>query len=239
MPHRLRSVIYGSVAGSVLALVGLAVYGSRASLGSVEGILLGPGRGRSDFMISSGGLYLATVILASLGGLLIAGLVYAFGRENEPDGSRFPLRYLLPTAGLTAAIMAYASLRAGLGATAQIDAGIVTISVFRLIIVSAIAGLVAGGATASVVDALARPGFLGIEGEAVPTSSAAFAKEMVTAVGTPTISVIVIAVFAVGLSQVLLSLHGAAAVAAFSIVGAIVLGLAALVAYRPWENSRS
>jgi hypothetical protein len=89
------------------------------------------------------------------------------------------------------------------------------------------------------VDALARPGFLGIEGEAVPTSSAAFMKEAVTAMGTPTVSVIAIAVFAVSLSQVLLSLHGAAAVAAFSIVGAVVLALAALVAYRPWENSES
>ncbi len=240
MPHRLRSVIYGAAAGALLALVGLAVYGSRASLGSVEGILLGPdGRGRSDFVISSGGLYLALVILAMLGGLLIAGLVYAFGRENEPEGARFPLRYLLPTAGITAAIMAYAVLRAGLGGLADIGSGIVTISVFRMIVVLALAGLVAGGATASVVDALARPGFLGIEGEAVPTSSRAFMKEMITAMGTPTVAVIAIAVFAIGLSQVLLSLHGAAAVAAFSVVGAIVLGMAALIAYRPWENSSS
>ena len=240
MPHRLRSVIYGAAAGAMLALVGLAVYGSRASLGSVQGILLDQsGRGRSDFVISSGGLYLTFVIIALLAGLLIAGLVYAFGRENEPDGARFPLRYLLPTAGITAAIMAYALLRAGLGAAADIEAGIVTISVFRMIIVVGLAGLVAGGATASVVDALARPGFLGIEGEAVPTSSTAFVKEMVTAVGTPTVAVIVIAIFAIGLSQVLLSLHGTAAVAAFSVVGAIVLALAAVAAYRPWENSSS
>ncbi|NND03163.1 MAG: hypothetical protein HKN91_10285 [Acidimicrobiia bacterium] len=241
MPHRLRSVIYGAAAGAMLALVGLAVYGSRASLGSIEGILLDQttGRGRSDFVISSGGLYLAIVILALLGGMLIAGLVYAFGRENEPEGTRFPLRYLLPTAGITAAIMAYAMLRGGLGAAANIDSGIVTISVFRLIVVTALTGLVAGGATASVVDALARPGFLGIEGEAVPTSSTAFMKEMITAMGTPTVAVIAIAVFAVSLSQVLLSLHGAAAVAAFSVVAAIVLALAALAAYRPWDDSSS
>lgn len=239
MPHRLRSVIYGAAAGATLGLVGLVVYGSRASLGSVEGILLNQttGRGRSDFIISSGGLYLAIVILALLGGMLIAGLVYAFGRENEPEGARFPLRYLLPMAGVTAAIMAYAVLRGGLGAAADIESGVVTISVFRMIVVAGLAGLVAGGATASVVDALARPGFLGIEGEAVPTSSTAFMKEAITAMGTPTVAVIAIAIFAIGLSQVLLSLHGAAAVAAFSIVGAIVLALAALAAYRPWENS--
>ena len=241
MPHRLRSVIYGASAGALLATVGLVVFGSRASLASVEGILLNPatGRGRSDFIVSSGGLYLALVILALLGGLLIAGIVYAFGRENEPDAARFPLRYLMPTAAITAAIMSYATLRAGLGAVADIDAGIVTISVFRMVIVVMVSGLVAGGVTASVVDALARPGFLGLEGEAMPRNSAEFAKEAMTAMGTPTIAIIVIAIFAIGLSQVLLSLHGAAAVAAFSIVAAIVLALAALAAYRPWESGSS
>jgi hypothetical protein len=37
----------------------------------------------------------------------------------------------------------------------------------------------------------------------------------------------------------LLSLHGTASVAAFSIVAGIVLGLAALVAYRPWDRTEA
>jgi len=238
MPHRVRSVIYGATAGALLALVGLALFGSRVSMGSVKGILLNPaaGRGRSDFVISSGGLYLAVIVLAIAGGIVIAGLVYAFGREDDPDGARFPLRYLLPTAAITAAIMAYAALRFGLGAAADIETGIVTVSVFRMIIVSLLAGTVAGGATASVVDALARPSFIGFEGEAVPQSTSAFMKEMMSAIGAPTIAVVVTAVFAIGLSQILLSLHGAAAVAAFAVAGAIVLGGATLAAYRPWER---
>jgi len=237
MPHRVRTVVLGAAGGALLALAALAVFGSRASLGSVEGVLLEPaaGRGRSDFVISSGGLYLAVIILALLGGLVIAGAIYAFG-DRDGGERRFPLRFLLPTAAITAAIMAYAVLRAGLGALATIENGTVTVSVFRLIIVSMTAGAVAGGATASVVDALARPSFLGFEGEAAPHSPAAFMREMVSAVGAPTIAVVVAAVFAIGLSQVLLSLHGAAAVAAFGIVGALVLGGAALVAYRPWEK---
>lgn len=238
MPSRVKSVIYGAAAGGLLGLVALVLFGSRASLGSVEGILLDPatGRGRSDFIISSGGLYVVVIILAMLGGLLIAGIVYAFGRENEPDGARFPLRYLLPTASITAAIMAYASLRAGLGASAGIDNGIVTISAFRMTILAIVAGLASGAVTASVVDALARPGFVGFEGEAVPASPAAFTKEMMAAIGAPTIALLSVVVIAVGLSQVLLSLHGAAAVAAFSIAAALILGGAALAAYRPWEN---
>ena len=241
MSPRLKSVTYGAFAGALLALGGLALFGSRVSLASVQGVLLDPatGRGRSDFVVSSGGTYLALIIVSMVGGLLIAGIVYAFGRENEPEGARFPLRYLLPTAAITAAIMAYSMLRVGLGAVADIDGGLITVSVFRLIIVLLIAGFVAGGATASVVDALARPRFLGFEGEAVPESSAAFVGEMLSAIGAPTIALVVIAALAVGFSQVLLSLHGTAAVAAFSIVAAIVLGLAALVAYRPWDRTEA
>ena len=137
MPQRLRSVIYGAVAGAVLPLGALALLGGRAGLGSVEGVLLDPaaGRGRADFVISSGGLYLATIVMALLGGLVIAGVVYAFGSQEDPD-HRFPLRYLLPTAAVTAAIMSYAALRAGLGAAAGIEQGTVTISVFRMIVVA-------------------------------------------------------------------------------------------------------
>lgn len=239
MPHRVRSVIYGAGAGALLALFGLVVFGSRASLQSVEGIVLdqATGRGRADFIVSSGGLYLALIIVAILGGLLISGIVYAFGREDDPESARFPLRYLLPTAALTAAIMAYAVLRAGLGAGADIASGSVTVSVFRMVVIVLLAGLAAGGATASIVDALARPGFIGFEGEAVPASSRAFVKEMMSAIGAPTIAVLAIAIFAISLSQVLLSLHGTASVAAFSIVGALVLGAAALAAYRPWDSS--
>ncbi len=237
MPQRVRSVIYGAAAGAVLGLAAVALFGSRVALGSVEGLLLDPamGRGRADFVISSGGLYLATIILALAGGLVIAGVAYAAGSQ-EDAARRFPLRYLLPTAAVTAAIMAYAVLRAGLGASATTELGTVTVSAFRMIIVAMIAGAVAGGATASVVDALSRPAFIGFEGEAVPHSPAAFMREMVSAIGAPTIAVVVAAAFAVGLSQVLLSLGGTAAVAAFAVAAAIVLGGAALAAYRPWER---
>ena len=241
MPHRLRSVIYGAAAGAALAVTALAVFGSRASLRSIEGVLLDPmtGRGRGDFVVTAGGLYMVVIIIAMLAALLVAGLVYSFGRETDPEGSRFPLRYLLPTAAITAAIVTYASLRASLGAMADIEAGVVTVSVFRMIIAVLVAGALGGALTASVVDALARPSFLGFEGEAVPTSTGAFVKEMMTAIGAPTIAMVSIAVLAIALSQVLLSLHGAGSVIVFSVVGAVVLGVGALIAYRPWDRSNA
>ena len=145
---------------------------------------------------------MVVIIIAMLAALLVAGLVYSFGRETDPEGSRFPLRYLLPTAALTAAIFTYAGLRAALGAMGGLEAGVVTASVFRMIVAVVVAGALGGALTASVVDALARPSFIGFEGEAVPASTGAFVKEMMTAIGAPTIALVIIAVLAVSLSQV-------------------------------------
>ena len=238
MPNRLKATIYGAVSGAFAGLALLVFWTGRTALGSIDGVVLrGVARGRSEFVVSSGGLYFLVIVSAILGGLAIAGIAYALGRESEPDSPRFPLRYLLPTASLTSAVMAYAILRLGLGASAATLDGIVTISVFRMVTLSLITGAVAGGITASTVDALARPANLGFEGQAWPTSSGAFLTEMMRAIGGPTIATVTIAVLAISLSQFLLQLHGAASVAAFSVVGALVLGGAAAIAYRPWDNA--
>lgn len=181
-------------------------------------------------------MYALVIVLALAGGLAIAGVVYALGREAEPDAPKFPLSWLLPVAAITSAIMAYAVLRGGLGVGADITAGVVTVSAFRLTVIALIAGVVAGGVTSRVVDALARPATLGEANEAWPESSRAFVLEMLRAIGAPTIAALVIAVFAITLSQVLLQLHGMAAVAAFSIVAAVILGVVSLAAYRPWDR---
>ena len=54
-----------------------------------------------------------------------------------------------------------------------------TVSVFRMTVLAVVSGAVAGGITASAVDALARPAVLGLEGEAWPVSAGAFMGEMV------------------------------------------------------------
>lgn len=186
--------------------------------------------------MSNGALYFLVVIIGLIGGSVITAITYAFGRQSEPDARRLPLRYLIPTGAVLSAIFGYAVLRSGLGATGTITAGVVTVSVFRMLVVSVIAGAVAGAVTAVTVDSLARPTFLSIEGEAVPTSPQAFMREMVRAVSGPMIGTVAAAAFAIGLSQVLLAIEGIGAVAIFSGVGALVLGGATLLALRPWER---
>ncbi len=133
-------------------------------------------------------------------------------------------------------VIAYAVTRAGLGAAADIEAGVITVSVFRMSIIAAAAGAGAGAITAGAVDDLARPEFLGLEGEAWPTSGRAVVAEMMRAIGAPTVAIVVVAALAIALSQLLLAIEGIGAVAVFSLAAGIVLFGAAFVAYRPWER---
>jgi hypothetical protein len=237
--QRVQSTIAGAVAGGLLGLVLTAIYGGRMALGSVDAVTINGPVARSQFVVSSGGMYALVLLVAVVGGLAIAGVTYALGRETEPDAPRFPLAWLMPVAGITSAIMAYAVLRGGLGAVADISAGVVTVSVFRFTIIALVAGIVAGAVTARLVDAVARPALFGEANEAWPESPRAFMLEMARAVGAPTIAAVVIAAFAITFSQVLLQLHGPAAVAAFSVVAALILGLVSLAAYRPWDRGSS
>lgn len=235
---RYRSTLYGALAGGLLALVLIAVFGSITALRSVDATVLDEAamRARPEFVVGAGAMYFLVILLGLVGGLVITAIAYAFQRQENLEGEMFPLRYLLPTGAITAAIMAYVGIRIGIGAAGSIAAGEITVSVARLLVISVLSGAFAGAVTAATVGALARPEVLAIEGEAVPASFRAFTAEMVRAVGSPMIGVIFAAGFAIGLSQLLLAIEGLGAVAIFSVVGALVLGGATLLALRPWER---
>ena len=230
-PSRVKPALYGSAAGGAIALALLAIFTGRFASASVvaEG-------GIAGYEVTTGALYLAVVVAGALGGVLIGALAYAYGRSTDPHAARFPLGALLPVAAVTGALFAYAVLRFGVGAAGDITNGVASISVVRMVVVALLMGLAAGGITAAVTDALARPALIGFEGEAAPASVGAMMTEMARAIGAPLIALILGAVFAVALAQVLLELGGAGAVAVFSIVAALVLGGATLAALRPWQR---
>jgi hypothetical protein len=235
---RLRAVLYGAVVGGFLALIAFVVLGGRFALGAAVAtpLISGSPRAAITFSASSGGTYLIVVFAGMLGGLVVAGITYAVARESEPEAPKFPLRYQLPLAALVSGITAYAALRGGIGGFADIADGVVTVTVFRMTLVILIAGVVAGAVTAYVVDRLARPELLGLEGEAWETRRGVMTS-MTRAVGTPVLAVMIAGAFALGLSQVLLEAEGTLAVALFALAGALVLGGAVLLAYRPWDRS--
>ncbi len=239
MRQRTFSAAWGAGIGSLLALGALAAFTGRQAIDSVGAVVLNDDamRIRPQFAISSGGLFLLVAGMALLGGLAIAAFTYARSRELDPSSERFPLRAVLPVGAIASLVAGYAVLRAGLGATADIAGGVVTISAFRMIVVTVLAGLVAGGTAAGVVEPLARKQVLGLGGEAWPADRATFARAMARAVGTPVLAAVTIVALAIGLSELLLTLGDNAAVAVFAVVAALVLGGIALFAYRPWDHS--
>jgi hypothetical protein len=231
---RVRASLFGALAGGIAALVLTPIFVGLFAVGTLDVL-----DGRAVIEASTGSMYLLVVVLGLIGGLLISGVAYAYAAETEPDSQRFPVGWMLPIGAVVAALFAYATLRFGVGAVGDIRAGVVTISAARMVVVVLIMGVVSGGITAAVVDALARPSLIGFEGEAVPESTGALIGEMVRAIGAPVIALIVGAAFAVALSQVLLEFAGTSAVVIFSVVGALVLGGAALIASAPWDRTRS
>ncbi len=237
---RFRAVLYGAVAGGFLGLIAVALLGGRFALASAVATPVAEGSPRAsiDFVASSGGMYMLVLLAGVLGGLAIAGITYAVGRESEPDAPKFPLRWLLPIAGFVSGIAAYSAFRAGLGLFADITAGIVVVSVSQLVLIALCSGAVAGAVTAFIVDRLARPDMLGLGGIAWPSGVRDLMGAMTRAVGLPIMAVVIGGVFAVGLAQILLEATATMAVVIFSAAGALVLGGAALLAYRPWDRDR-
>jgi len=236
---RMRAILFGTVCGAFLALVALVVLGGRFALSAAVATPLRPNSARASIEIaaSSGGMYLIVVVAGVVGGLAVAGITYAVAREAEPDTPKFPLRHQLPAAALLSGLCAYAMVRAGIGGFADIDAGVVTVSVFRFVVIVAVAGAVAGSVAAAVVDRLSRPELLGLGGVAWE-SHRAVAASMARAVAIPTIAVVGAGTFAVALSQLLLNAGGVTvAVVLFSMAGAVVLGGITLLAYRPWDRN--
>ena len=229
---RARAVFYGSLAGALMALALVAILGARAA---IDGAVITDGR--AEFVVSAGSLFLAVAVFGAIGGILIAGTDYLFSNEAEPDSPRFPLGYLLPVAAVTGALFSYIPMRFGLGMTGDLAEGTITVSVYAMVVIGLIAGIVAGAITTAIVDALARPAFLRLEGEAWPTSGGEVAVHMLRAVGTPLVALVVSALFAVGLAQILLEVEGTGAVIVFSVVATLILGGAALIAAEPWKRN--
>ncbi len=232
MSHSRRTAtLIGAAGGAATALVVFAVFVGRFGLHTPVSV-----GGGASIQVTTGSLYLLVVFVGALAGLLIGAIGYGVGSATHPDAPRFGLAYLLPVASITAVILAYAVLRIGVGVFGDIAGGLVTIGALRMTVTVLAMGTVAGGVTAGVTHALARPELFAFGGEAWPTNSREVMRAMVGAVSTPLVAVVVAAGFAIPLSLVLIELEGDAATVLFSVVGAIVLGGTALAAARPWGD---
>jgi hypothetical protein len=217
-------VITGALAGGLLAVCLLALFLGRfaTEFGLSEG-------GDALLALRAGAVYLASVIAALIGGAAVATVSY--GVSARDDDALFQLTHIMPFGLLTAVAASYSVLRAGLGIAADVAAGTIEVTAAALTFSSLAAGVVAGGATAWVVATLATKSIVGLEGEAAPASTAAMMRAATQAVLGPILAIVVIAVLAIGLAQLLLAAEGTAAIVIFAAVGALVLFGAAAAAY--------
>lgn len=227
MKHRSTVVLTGALAGGLIAIAMLAVFVGRYAMDAV-GLSSG---GDAEIVVTDGALYLATVAVALIGGVLVSAIAYGASSDGDENVTRFELSHVMPF-GLVAAVAAgYSILRAGLGFTADTDSGVVTVTGAALALTALVAGLIAGALTSWVVATLAAKSIVGLEGEAAPASTGAMMKAAMQAVMGPMLAIIVIAALAIALSQLLLAAEGVAAIAIFSGAAALVLLGAAAAAY--------
>lgn len=228
----------GALAGAVLGIMAMAVTASiLTDAGSAVVIDPTASRSRPEFLVTSGALNLYVVIAALLGGLLIAlitvGLIDGAGAR-----SRRSTILIVAAGGAAAVIVGFAAFRTGFGIgggtpfETDAPAGVVSLSVFRAVILAAISGIGVGAAAAVTTFILASPELLGLGGEAWPTR-ATFLRESAAAVAVPAVGLLAAAGFVFGFSRILLAGSSITAVVTAAVVAALVLGGAAFIAANP------
>lgn len=229
--------LQGAIGGLVLAVAFLAYFGSATALTTTTIGAPGAGADEPVFVVGRTSLWLLVLFLGALGGLILAGVVYAGGRTRSPGVARFRLWSVAPVAMILAAVTAFATVSLGVELGGTTLEGTVTVSITSMVLIGATAGLVAGLVTAPIVDALSQPSVMGEANDATPVSSKAFWMDLGGAIGVPTLAIAIGALLAIALAQLLLNADSPeVAVAAFSIVGALILGATTALALRPWDR---
>ncbi|MFQ5947784.1 MAG: hypothetical protein ACE5KX_02850 [Acidimicrobiia bacterium] len=225
----------GAVMGAGLGLALLVLGTPRFIEHGVDGVLLDArtSRGRAFFEVTEGAFNAFVVLASAVGGLVLAGLSYVVGREAGPEIPRFRALPLLVLGTAAGVVIGYAAARSGIGVGGTIEEGILTLSVFRAVVIAAIAGATVGTIVGATVEQLSRPEVLGLEGEAWPRSSLQFLREAAVAMLIPILTIAVMGGIIFGFSRILLAGSSAVAVATAAAVAALILGGATLVANLP------
>jgi len=225
--NRSTVVLTGALAGGLIGVALLAFFAGRFAMGGI-GLTSG---GDAQVAVTSGALYLATVVVSLIGGVAVAVIAYGISSESGDEATRFELGHILPFGLVAAAAIGYGTLRAGIGFAGSAEAGVTTVSFAPLSISVLVSGLITGGLVAWVVSTLASKSVVGLSGEAAPASTAAMLRAATRAVSGPMLAIIVIAALAIALAQLLLAAEGVAVIAIFGGAAALILLGAAGAAY--------
>jgi len=229
------AILAGATLGTLIGLAVLALAGGRVVEQGVDATLLSAEslRARAEFVVTRGAFDVLVLVAGALGGAALGALGYAIGREAGDDNPRMRPGPLSLIGALLGALVAFGAANASLGLAGSGEAGLLTVSVYRMILVAMIAGAAAGGVVGGTIERISHPEVLGLEGEAWPSNPVLFLKETATAVGLPILGTIVGIGFVWLLSEVLLEASHVTALIVFGGVAAVVLFGAAIIAARP------
>ncbi len=228
---------YGVVAGALFGLGAFALFGPLTAMSSIETAALGT-PGGTTIVVTHGALFLALLVIGLVGGAATALVGYAAGTRSDPARERYPARYVASVGAVLGAAVGFPITRGLLALAGEIDGGNVTIPILRMALIAVVTGGIVGAMIAMFANTISHPHAVGFTGSAVPLTTAGFLRETGRAIGWPIIAGVTAAAVAFGLSRLLLASSKVGAVVLFSLVGALVLGGAALLATRPWESTK-
>jgi hypothetical protein len=229
------AILAGATLGALIGLAVLALAGGRVIEQGVDATLLSAEslRARAEFVVTRGAFDVLVLVAGALGGATLGALGFAIGREAGDGNRRMRPGPLAIIGAVLGALVAFGAANATLGLAGSDTGGVLTVSVYRMILVAMIAGAAAGGAVGGTVERISQPEVLGLEGEAWPANPLRFLKEAATAVGLPILGAIVGIGFVWLLSEVLLGADHVTALIVFGGVAAAVLFGATIIAARP------
>jgi hypothetical protein len=229
------AILAGATLGALIGLAVLALAGGLVIQQGVGATLLDSEslRARAEFVVTRGAFDVLVLVAGAVGGAALGALGYVIGREAGDDNRRMRPGPLILIGAFLGALVAFGAAHATLGLAGSGDAGLLTVSVYRMILVAMIAGAAAGGVVGGTIERISQPEVLGLEGEAWPANPVLFVKEALTAVGLPILGTIVGIGFVWLLSEVLLGADHVTALIVFGGVAALVLFGATIIAARP------
>lgn len=155
-PSYSTALVIGAITGVVISLSLLVFFAASGAVPSLTAVLDG-----SDVVPTLSAPASATwimVIFAGLvGGLIVSTVTYAVGKVLAPEASSAPLIVVAPLGAVIGAVIGMVVFPLGITVAGSISEGNANIGVADLAVLTAIAGLVGGGAVAWLSYILVRP----------------------------------------------------------------------------------
>lgn len=155
-PSYTTALIVGAVTGLVLALALMLFVGATGGVPSMGAIVEGD-QVVPVFAPPASAMWLTVLVAGAIGGLVASIATKAVSRVIDPDSESASLGVIAPLGLVIAPVIAMAVFPLGIVTLGDIADGRASIGVVRMVLLSGLVGLVAGGIIVWLSYILARP----------------------------------------------------------------------------------